>query len=108
MQQTVIPPDEAIAPVKVQIAVANAYGITISDLRAGGREAKTAEARQIAMYLTHVVFEVSHADVGRGFGRNRSTALYAARRVEAMREDPLIDATLEALETALRDAEVAA
>jgi len=108
MQHTVIPRGEASAPVKVQIAVASAYGISISDLRAGGREAKTAEARQVAMYLTHVVFEVSHAEIGRGFGRNRSTALYAARRVEEMRDDPAIDATLTALEAALRGAEVAA
>ena len=55
------------------------------------------------MYLTHVVFEISHAGVGRQFNRNRPTALYATRRVEELRDDPTLDATLAALEAALRE-----
>lgn len=66
----------------------------------GGAEA--AFARQVAMYLTHIGFEMSLARVGAAFGRDRSTAAYACHRVEDRRDDRALDALLDEMETALR------
>jgi chromosomal replication initiation ATPase DnaA len=86
-----------------QIVVAHAYGVTLDELRAPSRSrSQIALARQIAMYLAHVVFSMSLAEVARGFGRDRSTACHAVQRVEAMRDDPELDRTLVWLEGTLR------
>ena len=57
-------------------------------------------ARQSAMYLAHVSFGLSYAEVGRAFGRDRTTAAYACRLIEDRRDDPAIDAVLGSLENA--------
>jgi chromosomal replication initiation ATPase DnaA len=86
-----------------QILVAQAYGVTLEEMRAATRRtSQTAFARQIAMYLTHIVFSMSIGDVAQAFARDRSTVCYAVQRVEALREDPDLDRTLGWLETLLR------
>ena len=52
------------------------------------------------MYLAHVVFGLTLTDIGRAFGRDRTTAFYACTRVEDLREDPVMDAVIESLERA--------
>ncbi len=61
-------------------------------------------ARQAAMYLLHVVFELNFSRVGRAFCRDRSTAGYACRVIEDSRDDPLFDQKLAALELFLSEA----
>lgn len=86
-----------------QILVAQAYGVTLEEMRAATRRtSQIAFARQIAMYLTHIVFSMSIGDVAQAFARDRSTVCYAVQRVEALREDPDLDRTLGWLETLLR------
>jgi hypothetical protein len=84
-------------------AVAAAFTVPIGELRATTRRPKRiAFARQSAMYLTHVAFGLTYSDVGRAFGRDRTTAAYACRRVEDRRVDPGLDAQLALLEHLLR------
>jgi chromosomal replication initiation ATPase DnaA len=86
----------------VEPAIAAAFAVSIQELRAVSRgAAPIAFARQSAMYLAHVALGLSFTDVGRTFGRDRTTAAHACRLVEARREDPWIDATLGLLEQAL-------
>jgi chromosomal replication initiation ATPase DnaA len=86
-----------------QILVAQAYGVTLEEMRAATRRtSQTAFARQVAMYLAHVVFSMSIGDVAQAFARDRSTVCYAVQRVEALREDPDLDRTLGWLESLLR------
>ncbi len=86
-----------------QIVVAPAYGTPPTEPRASCRgDAKAAKARQVAMYLTHVVFEMNVAAVARGFGRDRTTAGHAIRCVEVLREDPERARVLGLLEAQLR------
>jgi len=66
--------------------------------------ARAALARQVAIYLTHVAFELSLARVAAAFGRDRSTAAHACHKVEDGRDDPAFDACLEDLEACLRSA----
>jgi chromosomal replication initiation ATPase DnaA len=65
-------------------------------------DAEVARARQIAMYLANTVCAWPFARVGAAFGRDRTTASYASRRIEDLREDPRFDATVLHLEAALR------
>lgn len=83
-------------------AVAAAFTIPIEELRSKRRSASVAFARQNAMYLTHVAFGLSFTDVGRAFGRDRTTAAHACRVIEDRRTDPAFDARLALLEHALR------
>ena len=64
--------------------------------------ARIACARQVAMYLVHVCCGLSHSEVGRIFGRDRTTAAHAASLVEERREDATFDHIVETLERALQ------
>ena len=76
---------------------------SIGELRTSERRsARTAFARQAAMYLAHVAFGLSYTDVGRAFGRHRTTAAHACRLVEDRRTDPDLDTQLASLEHLLR------
>ncbi len=53
------------------------------------------------MYLMHTLFGRQYADVGRFFGRDRTTVSYACAQIEEMREVAGFDAELAVLEAAL-------
>lgn len=63
--------------------------------------ADIAEARQLAMYLMHVVLARSYLEVGDFFGRDRTTVAYACAHIEDMRDDPDFEAEVLQMETAL-------
>jgi chromosomal replication initiation ATPase DnaA len=80
-----------------------AFAVPVADLRARHRgSAPVALARQCAMYLAHVGFGLSYTEVGRMFGRDRTTAAYACRVIEDLRDDPTTDMLLGVLEQACR------
>lgn len=60
-----------------------------------------ARARQLAMYLTHVVLGQSLTAVGAAFGRDRTTVSYACALIEDMRDDAGFDAEVSRLEALL-------
>lgn len=85
--------------------VALATGVPAAQMRSPTRNhARAARARQIAMYLAYVSYSWPLARVGKAFGRDRTTAGYACRLVEDLRDDHGFDATLERLEDCLRHA----
>ncbi|AXS39929.1 helix-turn-helix domain-containing protein [Breoghania sp. L-A4] len=85
----------------VEAAITTVFNVTPEALRAPTRScAEVALARQVAMYVMHVVFGWSLTSVGRHFGRDRTTAGHACRRVEDQRDDPAFDAMLTAIERA--------
>ncbi|SFV35968.1 dnaA protein helix-turn-helix [Devosia crocina] len=63
--------------------------------------AQAARARQVAMYLAHVVQGLSLTAIGEAFGRDRTTVSYACSLIEDLRDDPALDAELDALEAQL-------
>ncbi|PTW57688.1 DnaA-like protein [Breoghania corrubedonensis] len=87
----------------VQVTVAAVFGVAPDALKAPTRSrAPVAFARQVAMYVAHVGFGLSLSEVGRLFGRDRTTAGYACRLVEDRRDDPAFDGMLAAIEKAAR------
>ena len=57
-----------------------------------------ARARQLAMYLSHVVLGRTLAEIGIVFGRDRTTVSYACALIEDMRDDAQFDDEVSALE----------
>ncbi len=65
---------------------------------------QTAYARQLAMYLCHVAFELSLSRVASAFGRDRSTVAHACHAIEDRRDEAQFDLWMSALEQMLRAA----
>ncbi len=87
----------------INAAVAAAFVIPVDELRAPTRRrAPVALARQSAMYLAHVACGLTFTEVGRAFGRDRTTAAHACRRIEDRRKEATLDIALADLEHALR------
>ena len=59
---------------------------------------QTALARQLAMYLAHVVLGRSLTEIGDAFGRDRTTVSHACGLIEDMRDDPAFDEEVTAFE----------
>jgi hypothetical protein len=86
----------------VEPAVAAVFGVDVGDLRGSRRGSpQVAFARQIAMYLAHVVCRLSLSEIGAVFARDRSTVAHACGLVEDQRDDPILDAKLDYLERAV-------
>lgn len=87
----------------MQEVIARAWNVPVAELRASTRRhAPVAQARQVAMYLTHVTFGFSLSAVGRYFGRDRTTAAHACRLIEDRRDDVAFDLLLDRLEQSVR------
>src|SRR5690606_21283133 len=86
----------------VRQMVAAAFGLPPADIEARTRlSARTAFARQVAMYIVHVHLGLSLSEVGRHFGRDRTTAAHACRMVEDRRDDPQIDGIIDSIGAAI-------
>jgi hypothetical protein len=84
-------------------AAAAARGVDPAAIRSPRRErAKIAAARQLALYLHHVVFGASLSACGRAFRRDRTSVRHACAIIEDRRDDPRFDRAVAALEAGLR------
>jgi|tagenome__1003787_1003787.scaffolds.fasta_scaffold19810001_2 chromosomal replication initiation ATPase DnaA len=87
----------------ISAAVAATFSVPVRDVMANSRRsAPVVLARWSAMYLAHVELGMSFTDVGRAFGRNRTTAARACELIEERREEPDLDAALNKLAHAVR------
>ncbi len=83
----------------VAFCVERDFGLEMVALFAPTRGApRTAFARQVAMYLAHIGFELSFETISRVFDRDRTTVSHACHVVEDGRDDIWLDCRLEALE----------
>lgn len=75
------------------------FSLPSKELRRSGRTAMpVSRVRQIAMYVAHVVLRLTMGDVGRGFGRDRTTVMHACRIIEDLRDDPEFDRVVSMFE----------
>ena len=86
--------------------VAQVYGVPVEEIRKPTRgRPHVARARQIAVHLARLVFVMSHKQLAREFGRDRSTIHHACYLIESMREASAeFDSTLRWMESLLRRA----
>ena len=82
--------------------VAGEFGVSVEELMAPTRaRAEIAFARQVAMYLAHVVYQMTYNEVAEAFDRERTTVAYACAVVEDARDDAELDVRMERLEAQL-------
>lgn len=93
---------QATSVEEIQQQVAERFGISRAELIGSSRAATPLRARQVAIYLTRELTDLSLPQIGRLYGgRDHSTVLNSLRRVEASLAE---DATLTAKVTELRTA----
>lgn len=92
--------DRSIRPrMEIERLVGCVFGVEEVEIGRTSRGcAATALARQVAMYLTHVVCGMSLTEVGSLFDRDRTTVAHACGLIEDRRDDPAFDRVLELLE----------
>ncbi|MCF6325802.1 MAG: hypothetical protein L3J21_00765 [Devosiaceae bacterium] len=96
---------DARASVLVRI-VARSFGVTPCEMFHHSRSrAPIAATRQLAMYMMHVVLGRNLTEVGRFFGRDRTTVSHACIRIEDMRDDLEFDERINQLEHDLEQAD---
>jgi hypothetical protein len=82
---------------------AGALGVSIAEIARRGRaRAQVAYARQIAMYLAHVVGQMTLSEIATAFERDRTTVAHACHAIEDRREGTIFDKQIEALEADMR------
>lgn len=88
--------------------VAAARGLSAAALMGPDRgKADVALARQLAMYMMHTHYSRIYSEVGRFFGRDRTTVSHACGLIEEMREEVAFDASVARLEAELSGEAVA-
>jgi chromosomal replication initiation ATPase DnaA len=81
------------------------FNVSGGELRSHARcERPVARVRQIGMYVAHVTLALTMSDVGRAFGRDRSTVNHACHLIEDMREERDFDMIVQTIETIVRNA----
>ena len=83
----------------IEGTVGHVFGVSCQDLERPSRgRARVAFARQVGMYVGHVVCGLSLTDVGHIFERDRTTVAHACSVVEDRRDDPGFDHLLDLVE----------
>jgi chromosomal replication initiator protein len=101
---TIPPAPASLDARQVQEAVAARLDLTVDDLLSPSRTAPVARARQLAMYLTRELTDLSLPAIAEAFNRrDHTTVLHAIKRVQrGALEDASLSRTLEQLTTELR------
>ena len=99
-----------VNPVRVetiQRVVALKYSVDVKDIKGHQRTASIALPRQVAMYLSCVMSELSSTDIGRAFGgKDHSTVLHARKKIEKkIEEDPFFLELINRLQADIKAAE---
>ncbi len=86
------PPTEKVAatPDMVLMVIADAFNVSIDDLKGNSRRREISQARQIGMYLMRYHTELSLPRIGEEFGgKDHTTVLYSCEKVAQLRDsDP--------------------
>jgi chromosomal replication initiator protein len=96
---------QATSVEEIQQQVAERFGISRAELIGSSRAATPLRARQVAIYLTRELTELSLPQIGRLYGgRDHSTVLNSLRRIEArLGEDEALTEKVAELRTAIHN-----
>lgn len=83
----------------IQKIVCEYFGLKLTDIKAKKRTKEIALPRQIAMYITKQLTEMSLSDIGKGFGgKDHATVIYAYKQIEEKRaKDEAFNRMIEGL-----------
>ncbi|MDA8180343.1 MAG: chromosomal replication initiator protein DnaA [Deltaproteobacteria bacterium] len=88
-----------ISPDMIQKAVADHFGVKLSELRSDRKHKVIAMPRQVAMFLMREMTRCSFPDIGQRFGgRDHTTVMYAVKKIEKnLADDVSLRNTVDAL-----------
>jgi chromosomal replication initiator protein len=91
--------EKEISPDAILKAVAEHYGVKVSDLRSDRKHKAVAAPRQTAMYLMRELTNCSFPDIGQRFGgRDHTTVMYAVKKIgKNLTDDVSLRGTVDAL-----------
>lgn len=69
------------APIDIIRTVSDEYGLPVSEILGRCRTLQIAEARQMAMMLVWQLFGMKYVEIGKLFGRNHATVIYAIKSI---------------------------
>jgi chromosomal replication initiator protein len=94
-----------ITPGVILEATAEMYGFTVDDLKSKSRRRPLVIARQVAMYITRELTDLSYPAIAREFGgRDHTTVMHACDKITAlMKERSQIYDQVAALDKAIRN-----
>lgn len=103
MSDIIPPPAPPPSAEQIIQRVAEHYHVRTADIRGDRRFANFAHPRQVAMYLTRRVTNLSFPEIGREFNRDNSTVQHGCKKIEAdIKTNPNLRAELELLERLCR------
>jgi chromosomal replication initiation ATPase DnaA len=86
------------------VHIAASRGVRMQDLVQGSRgTGASSQARQLAMYLVHVLLGRPQDVVAALFGRERTTVCHTCRSIELRRDDPALEAEILRIEAAMAE-----
>jgi chromosomal replication initiator protein len=81
------PGEETIDVGRIQQRVAKEFDVTVESLRGKRRTSRIAFARQVAMYLTKQLTQLTLVEIGKNFGnRDHSTVIYGIDKIATLRK----------------------
>jgi chromosomal replication initiator protein len=106
--EEIVEPSTGLEARQIQEAVAAKFGLTVDAILSPNRTAAIARARQIAMYLTRDLTDLSLPAIATAFNRrDHTTVMHAIRKVERRTtEDAALSRILEQLTAELRSPEM--
>lgn len=92
------PTNKNITIETIQKVIANAYQVSVADLKSVKRDKKFVIPRQIAIYLSRELTEMALMEIGNEFGgKDHTTIMHACKKIdELIKIDPSLDSRINA------------
>ena len=99
LQDLIEDDEKPITTDQIQKTVSEHFALKVSDMKAKKRTKEVALPRQIAMYLSKQLTNLSLSDIGKNFGgKDHATVIYACKQIEGKRaKDEAFNRMIESL-----------
>jgi chromosomal replication initiator protein len=99
LQDLIEDDEKPVTTEQIQKVVAEHFAIKLSDMKAKKRTKEIALPRQVAMYLSKQLTNLSLSDIGKNFGgKDHATVIYACKQIEEKRaKDEAFNRMIESL-----------
>lgn len=99
------PTNKTIKVETIQKVIANAYQVSVSDLKSVKRDKKFVVPRQIAIYLSRELTEMALMEIGNEFGgKDHTTIMHACKKIDDLiKTDPSLDSRIKAFTQEIKE-----
>jgi chromosomal replication initiator protein len=88
----------------IKNVVSDKYNVDLKDFNSKKRNENIAFPRQVAMYLSCIMTDLSLNDIGDAFGRDHATVIYAKNKIgQLVQTDPYFNETLNQMVAKIKD-----